>query len=96
MAQLLQQSFANYGYMNWQPFGASPVTVGGPENYVTTTIASINQIGFFTGFSSITAWRTNPACPMDTSLYYELFYDASQIASSNCVTTGGIYSGIGS
>jgi YVTN family beta-propeller protein len=95
LAQLLQQSFANYGYMNWQPFGASPVTIGGLENYVTTTIASINQVGFFTGFSSIIAYRTNPASPMDTPLYYELFYDALQIASSNCVTTGGIYSGSG-
>jgi len=95
LAQALQQSFANYGYLNWQPFGSSPVTIGGLEDYATTTMASINQVGFFTGFSSITAYRTNPACPMDTPLYYELFYDAMQIASANCSTEGGIYSGTG-
>ena len=41
------------------------------------------------------AYRSNPACPIDTPLYYELFYDAPQIASANVPTLGGIYSGAG-
>jgi Concanavalin A-like lectin/glucanases superfamily len=96
LAQMLQSNFANYGYIDWQPFGAPPATLGGPEGYTTTTIASVNSVGFFTGFSSIVAYRTNPACPIDSPLYYEVFYDAMQIASANCQTVGGIYSGPGS
>jgi hypothetical protein len=95
LAQALQVNFANYGYIDWQPFGAPPATLGGPDDYTTTTIASVNTVGFFTGFSSIVAYRSNPACPIDTALYYELFYDQYQIASANCQTTGGIYSGAG-
>lgn len=96
LAQALQSNFANYGYIDWQPFGAPPATLGGLEDYTTTTIASVNSVGFFTGFSSIVAYRTNPACPIDSPLYYELFYDITQIASANCQTVGGIYSGPGS
>jgi hypothetical protein len=96
LAQLLQSTFANYGYIDWQPFGAPPATLGGLEDYIVSTLASVNQVGFFTGFSSIVAYRSNPACPIDTPLYYECFYDASQIASANCQTEGGIYSGPGS
>jgi hypothetical protein len=95
LAQALQANFANYGYMDWQPFGAPPATLGGLEGYTTTTLASVNSVGFFCGFSSIVAYRSNPACPIDTPLYYEVFYDQSQIASSNCQTVGGIYSGSG-
>jgi hypothetical protein len=95
LAQALQNNFANYGYIDWQPFGAPPATLGGLEDYTTTTLASVNSVGFFTGFSSITAYRTNPACPIDSPLYYELFYDTTQIASANGQTIGGIYSGPG-
>lgn len=95
LAQMLQSNFANYGYIDWQPFGAPPVTMGGAEDYTTTTIASVNNVGFFTGFSSIVAYRTNPACPIDSPLYYEVFYDQYQISSANCQTEGGIYSGPG-
>jgi hypothetical protein len=95
LAQVLQANFANYGYVDWHPFGATPTTVGGLEDYTTTTLASVNTVGFFCGFSSIVAYRSNPACPIDTALYYEVFYDQSQIASANCQTLGGIYSGPG-
>ncbi len=76
--QALASQFPSFGYIDWHQSPQMPtITTGGNESYITQTVNQLNQIGFFCGFVTIQALRSNIAAQIDTQVYAEKFLDTA-------------------
>lgn len=74
--QALATGFGSFGYIDWYQSPSMAVDGSGQsENYVDQTTNQIQQVGFYCGFYTIQALRSNIASQTDTPVYVESFLD---------------------